>query len=916
MQCFHGFGTYVNMRPERFHSFSSSLVNVSTTTEFPQLADVNSERPKLHQAVPFWFWTVGALGALLLLLYKSVQLLRSGRSSRSFELDFTLALRSGVMFLVMLFPLTQPALRNVNENIQIVYVWLPLWYISSIRKSIGEWIQICLDATTGTLLAMGVTWLLNAAMPGGGGGLGRGSGGVDQGLLPGGYDESLCLLCASAVAYAVCMSPLTTDAKQFFFGTFGSLLVLFMSPALSQRVFRTPLLFEAQKPQWTSILQCHLYLTLTALALSAATLLMRVPYCFSCSLLASSHAAEDLSDLAKDLWKGVQLLLKSYRSGTKEMEIETLGQHFAQLMVREELLSQALWAARKEACLGRAELLRRLSSLLLLVSRCRRVAVAALEALRDIEGSRGQQAALRICEFESSAGTVLRTVTAVWWPWQNGEDREASVIDCVEHAELADAALVACLGAAWDPSGDLGHPEQTSPAEDQVGSPAAAFAETLREIPRAMRDFLLDKADASSQLAESPPPLRNRIDEGRQAAAYVLAWAGALLWCIRYRNAATAAVLIAWLWRFRAVTLGCTLNELLGVTGGVLLGSLPSLFVRLSPTFRHAPGPPGPRELFVCFTIMYLLWVVATYYAQVQAFQWRVAALFWSCFGGVEMLRDFGLAEHFRSYIWRQRSWDTLVDLTMGCSLLVALEVILSLICLESSDKAKAADAAAGCLSLSAEIADVMQDRDGFLLRGQAAELWMRAGRQQERLEDLSRQLSQRLAEARFWQQQTSNSVRFWDVPWRRSLVDRILDQCDAILTAANAVAWSSQRYGGAGPSALLLKAVVPETLGPRLRRCAEALHQALAQRGGSEKWTLGDEEPPLGAPGKGAEASTPAAAAAAAALRGAVGRLCVALGRVEAALRAEESLSFSSWLSSRRRPPGAADMSPWGSEV
>lgn len=145
------------MRPERFHSFSSSLVNVSTTTEFPQLADVNSERPKLHQAVPFWFWTVGALGALLLLLYKSVQLLRSGRSSRSFELDFTLALRSGVMFLVMLFPLTQPALRNVNENIQIVYVWLPLWYISSIRKSIGEWIQICLDATTGTLLAMGAS---------------------------------------------------------------------------------------------------------------------------------------------------------------------------------------------------------------------------------------------------------------------------------------------------------------------------------------------------------------------------------------------------------------------------------------------------------------------------------------------------------------------------------------------------------------------------------------------------------------------------------------------------------------------------------------------------------------------------------------------------------------------------------------
>eukprot|EP00913_Durusdinium_trenchii_P000047 g43.t1 len=384
----------------------------------------------------------------------------------------------------------------------------------------------------------------------------------------------------------------------------------------------------------------------------------------------------------------------------------------------------------------------------------------------------------------------------------------------------------------------------------------------------------------------------------RQAIGYSLAWVASLVWCISYRNgSATCAILVAWLLPFNWVTLRGTMNELIGTTGGVILGGLPVFVMKFSPTFRTTQHP-GLHELFVCFTLMYLLWTIATYFAQVQAFQWRVAALFWSCFGGVEMLRDFGLAEDFRSTC---------------CGMVFCSELFMCALCREVSAKRKAAYATADCLQTAAKLTGSMQDSDGYLMRGQATELLTRVSQQQEQMQelaeflltghflqdheigDLQLSLAKSIMEARFWSLESLHCIRFWDIPWRHAMVSRILDQCDVILLATRTIAWSSERFGGPGPSALMLKALVPPELPPRLHHCSEVCLQALHQHLPKEQWTL-TEAPPLALAKPPSEASDLTAAAAASAMRGSVHVMADALLSIEGALMAEEVLAFSSW--------------------
>ncbi|CAJ1354697.1 unnamed protein product, partial [Effrenium voratum] len=394
----------------------------------------------------------------------------------------------------------------------------------------------------------------------------------------------------------------------------------------------------------------------------------------------------------------------------------------------------------------------------------------------------------------------------------------------------------------------------------------------------------------------------------RQALVYVSAWVASLVWCVRFRSGvATCAILVAWLLPFSWVTLSNTLSEVLGTTGGVILGSLPSFAMRFSPSFRKHPGQPGPHEMFICFAIMYLLWTLATYYSQVQAFQWRVAALFWSCFGGVEMLRDFGLAEDFRSYMWKQRSWDTLVDLSFGCGLVFSLELVMGVLCRELSAKLRVAKACSECLKLVAVIAGTFQDSDGYLMRGQAAEMLSRATRQQEQLQELACTLSRAVIEARFWNSESRSCIR-WDMQ-HMAMVDRILDQCDAVLLATRAVAWSCDRFGGPGPTALLMKGLVPEELPKRLHSCSEVVLVALS----GETWALPEAPLPF-SPALGEGRMELSAAAAAAAMRGSVRVMCEALSHIEAAIRAQEVLTFASWQPKAKKARGSSETIARGS--
>lgn len=818
--------------------------------------------------LPPWVYTLSAAAAIIGVCWQSLRLLRS--RGRAFEMDFTLALRSGAIFILLMVPLTYPELQNVSESIQTVYIWLPLWYMSMLKKSLGGWIQISMNASIGTILALLVVIVLCKSAP----------------SNPGDFYDSKCLLLAFLIAYVVCLSGADADMKKMFLGTLSPLFVTYLSNASALGA-----IMNQDRINWTSMILCYAYLTLTALALSAMTLLLRAPYCLSSSLLASDNTAEDLAEISENTWRSLQLLLKYFQRRPSDFDLETLGQHLQLLKINSLHLESQLAEARWEAFRWHQH--RRLRGLLHLLMCHHSVLLAALAWLRS-PFTQGQQAELApfLNEFGSATGAVLRSVSAPWWLRQNTEDQEASVIDALEHAELADGSLLACLESLRDRA----RPESTTPSG--ALQPAAAFVEILRQIPKAMKDFLLNKVDVDQPSIESQwlmgqPWLKRSYR--RQAIGYSLAWVASLVWCISYRNgSATCAILVAWLLPFNWVTLRGTMNELIGTTGGVILGGLPVFVMKFSPTFRTTQHP-GLHELFVCFTLMYLLWTIATYFAQVQAFQWRVAALFWSCFGGVEMLRDFGLAEDFRSYVWKQHSWDSLVDLSVGCGMVFCSELFMCALCREVSAKRKAAYATADCLQTAAKLTGSMQDSDGYLMRGQATELLTRVSQQQEQMQDLQLSLAKSIMEARFWSLESLHCIRFWDIPWRHAMISRILDQCDVILLATRTIAWSSERFGGPGPSALMLKALVPPELPPRLHHCSEVCLQALHQHLPKEQWTL-TEAPPLALAKPPSEASDLTAAAAASAMRGSVHVMADALLSIEGALMAEEVLAFSSW--------------------
>eukprot|EP00913_Durusdinium_trenchii_P000046 g42.t1 len=94
---------------------------------------------------------------------------------------------------------------------------------------------------------------------------------------------------------------------------------------------------------------CYAYLTLTALALSAMTLLLRAPYCLSSSLLASDNTAEDLAEISENTWRSLQLLLKYFQRRPSDFDLETLGQHLQLLKINSLHLESQLAEARWEA---------------------------------------------------------------------------------------------------------------------------------------------------------------------------------------------------------------------------------------------------------------------------------------------------------------------------------------------------------------------------------------------------------------------------------------------------------------------------------------------------------------------------------------------------------------------------------------
>eukprot|EP00434_Breviolum_minutum_P033040 symbB.v1.2.029232.t1/scaffold3176.1/size61962/2 len=296
------------MRPERRGGplqFANVSRQVPLQNELPPTSEVTLSLPQ-------WFYT---LCAGLILLFCTVQTLRQLRSGdRAFEMNFTLALRSGVIFLLLMVPLTSPELQMVPSNIQAVYIWLPLWYMSMLQKSLGGWIQISCHASIGTAGALLVILVLNKAMPRD----------VERTF------EWKWMAIVFVLAYVVGLSKANVDLKKFFFGTLSPLLVMCMSRVdVSMSFFEdkeTALIYE-EHINYSSIIFCYVYLLVTALALSAFTLLLRLPVasCLAGSILATTTVTEDLAELALDTWRSEKLLLQYFVHRPNDFDLDRGG---------------------------------------------------------------------------------------------------------------------------------------------------------------------------------------------------------------------------------------------------------------------------------------------------------------------------------------------------------------------------------------------------------------------------------------------------------------------------------------------------------------------------------------------------------------------------------------------------------------
>ena len=79
-------------------------------------------------------------------------------------------------------------------------------------------------------------------------------------------------------------------------------------------------------------------------------------------------------------------------------------------------------------------------------------------------------------------------------------------------------------------------------------------------------------------------------------------------------------------------------------------------------------------------------------------------AFFWSGFGGVEMLRDLAQQRAFE-----ESAWSALQDVSLGCGLVFASELLLGLLSRELGAKAQAVEATQDCLKLAADVTATVQ---------------------------------------------------------------------------------------------------------------------------------------------------------------------------------------------------------------
>ncbi|CAK0894333.1 unnamed protein product [Prorocentrum cordatum] len=777
-----------------------------------------------------WGSAAVALTIMIMTLLWGARCQRSSALSSSTKRESLVALRSGVVLLIMTIPfLAPPLVDRFPANFEAIYPSLPFWYCFIVDTHWGRCLHNSYHALLGVLLATLVMAFLNYLMPGGAGPWARDPQYVEEAWVPGGYNRGLAICTGILVAYLFFLIDFGVPTKQYGLATFASILLAFMDPKQGHDDFRGVLWTYEGVPTLGSPTWCQLYLNVMAITLALLTLPSgpSVPFCPRQTSWCWDDAKQGYARLAEDTVLGFDRVVRHFREGSSAFALDTSAPSSSS---RISALGAGRWRGSWRTPAGRR----------------------GPGSSRSSAGSRGCCAACGRCSASrwrtcGSSGThSISTRTSRKSPsthldnflvacrdavtflgerelMRKGADAEAlvQVASCAREGREALTLALDCLCP-----GGTGN-ERTTRLE-------TVFIEGLQTWAPLVDEFLEEPEVPPKQGCLLSRLWREMKCPSREKHVNALRlctpWSLALLWSVFKRDYdPTVVSSVSFIF---SESLSCmfdrNINRMLGVAMGQVLGTLPAVLLSYHAACQDNQGAElgnAPR-IVRYMVVMFLLWSTAMYGYLATGAKWSYAYLLWAAFGGVKMISYFpapgndlfeecvvGVA-HFKN---TAETFLSILDNFTGCLLLVFVDVIFAA---NTSNLTihRLARRIPNCLQNILVIMEGLMERDTASANIDG--------------------LQQHVAIARQIDEETEKEDLVWShlftQPYNRELVSATLSECDNFFVAVYALRAADARCGSqtSVPDAML--EVVPRGLMARVQRYPAIFQAILLDRSGS----------------------------------------------------------------------------------
>lgn len=766
------------------------------------------------------WWVAATLAVLLLVFFLRRSLRLQSAPSGHAELQYTVALRSALIYVAMAIP---PLLLKCTEeeagevtlhswgactaspygilptNLMRVYHWLPFWYAAMVCTCLADAISNAYDCICGALIGVVTLSLMNSLAPGGAGGQKRHHPDTDLGWLPGGYSTPAVLIYSLAFVYGLFFSRISVGTKQYALGYFACFLVAFMNPETS-RGFRAVLYDYSMEWNWNGPVVCEAWLMFIAVVLSFCSLGLVPCSRRSCErYTCMGSAAKALDDLAKDTVGCWEWLVTNSCQEPKTFDIDSSFYFVKQLGSRrtaiESLLVKAPWE-----CFG-ARRKKRLQCLWQLIE--------LLRSLRQVLRVELQQAHLERQGFASCSGEAREllssylssckdSLTAVVKGCCDGDGLEEACKEAVAIAEQGDGAVVKMLALV-----------EATASPDEL-----AFLDRLRFWPSFVKGLAKDLVKVVDEALASKKVVAEKsvADRHWNTMRNGLSWILALLWSLYIRGYGAGCVTtVSYIFtssNASGSSFDKNINRMVGVGLGLGIGSVPALLVMQGSTLDGGESNVFIQGLTIYLVVMFIMWALVMYGHLAPGSKYGYACLVWVGFSGTQMLRHVPKYDHARGLFMN------IIDNMLACLIIFLVDMIWAYVGGDSTPE-QARGAVVKCVEDCASIATAVQDSSAEALTGISISA-----------------MQEHIKNARFWDSEIRQEglvwTSFWEAPYKADLAKMLLNHCDNVSVATFALQSSARRCGSTQRAAEIAAATLGPGLAEGSRRSARSVRAAL----------------------------------------------------------------------------------------